>query len=445
MKLDKISGSNRLKMMFRSLRHKNFRLFVEGQSLSLIGTWLQMVALTWLVYKMTNSALMLGIVGFAGQLPMFVVAPFAGVFADRWNRHKMLLLTQSFALLQAVLLTILVFLNVIQIWHIIILSIILGLINAFDMPIRQAFVFDMIEDHKEDVGNAIALNSSMVNAARLIGPSIAGILIATVGEGWCFLVNSISFIAVVVSLLRMQIKTKPKPIKDFKIYQQLKEGFSYSFNFAPIKNLILLLALVSLFSTSVTLLAPVIAKDYLKGSADTYGFLIAAYGSGALLGAIYLLNKKNVLGLGRLIALAVTVFGTSLIFFGFSRIFFLSSLLMFFAGTGMMLQIASTNTLLQTISEENKRGRVMSFYTMAFRGMSPFGSLIAGSLGNSIGAPATLVLSGGISLIGVFVFYLKLPGLRKVVRPIYENLGILPQLASGVQSAAESAQRKVIE
>ncbi|MCW8995919.1 MAG: MFS transporter, partial [Psychromonas sp.] len=275
MKLDKISGSNRLKMMFRSLRHKNFRLFVEGQSLSLIGTWLQMVALTWLVYKMTNSALMLGIVGFAGQLPMFVVAPFAGVFADRWNRHKMLLLTQSFALLQAVLLTILVFLNVIQIWHIIILSIILGLINAFDMPIRQAFVFDMIEDHKEDVGNAIALNSSMVNAARLIGPSIAGILIATVGEGWCFLVNSISFIAVVVSLLRMQIKTKPKPIKDFKIYQQLKEGFSYSFNFAPIKNLILLLALVSLFSTSVTLLAPVIAKDYLKGSADTYGFLIA--------------------------------------------------------------------------------------------------------------------------------------------------------------------------
>ena len=445
MKLNKISGSNRLKMMFRSLRHKNFRLFVEGQSLSLIGTWLQMVALTWLVYKMTNSALMLGIVGFAGQLPMFVVAPFAGVFADRWNRHKMLLLTQSFALLQALLLTILVFLDVVQIWHIIILSIILGLINAFDMPIRQAFVFDMIEDHKEDVGNAIALNSSMVNAARLIGPSIAGILIATVGEGWCFLVNSISFIAVVVSLLRMQIKTKPKPIKDFKIYQQLKEGFSYSFNFAPIKNLILLLALVSLFSTSVTLLAPVIAKDYLKGSADTYGFLIAAYGSGALLGAIYLLNKNNVLGLGRIIALAVTVFGISLIFFGFSRIFFLSSILMFFAGTGMMLQIASTNTLLQTISEENKRGRVMSFYTMAFRGMSPFGSLIAGSLGNSIGAPATLVLSGGISLMGAFMFYLKLPALRKVVRPIYENLGILPQLASGVQSAAESAQRKVIE
>jgi MFS family permease len=427
--------------MFRSLKHKNFRLFVEGQSLSLIGTWLQMVALTWLVYKLTDSALMLGIVGFAGQIPMFIVAPFAGVFADKWNRHKMLLLTQSLALVQALLLTILVFLDVIQIWHIIILSIILGIINAFDMPIRQAFVFDMIEDHKEDVGNAIALNSSMVNAARLIGPSIAGILIATVGEGWCFLVNSISFIAVVVSLLRMDIKAKPKFAKEFKVFEQLKEGFNYSFNFAPIKNLILLLALVSLVSTSLTLLAPVFAKSYLKGGADTYGFLIAAYGSGALLGAIYLLNKKNVLGLGRLITIAVTFFGISTILFSISRMFFLSTVLMFFAGSGMMLHIASTNTLLQTISEENKRGRVMSFYTMAFRGMSPFGSLIAGSLGTYLGAPSTLILTGIISLMGAIIFYLKLPALRKLIRPIYENLGILPQLASGVQSATDSANR----
>ena len=442
--MNNFPGSQRLKLMFRSLRYKNFRLFVEGQSLSLIGTWLQMVALTWLVYKMTNSALMLGIVGFAGQLPMFIVSPFAGVFADRWNRHKMLLLTQSLALIQALLLTILVFFNVIQIWQIIALSIILGLINAFDMPIRQAFVFDMIEDHKEDVGNAIALNSSMVNAARLIGPSIAGILIATVGEGWCFLVNSISFIAVVVSLLRMNIITKPKPIKELKVFKELKEGFQYGINFKPIKNLILLLAVVSLVSTSITLLAPVFAKNYLKGGADTYGFLIAAYGSGALLGAIYLLNKKNVLGLGRLIILAVSVFGLSLVLFSFSRMFFLSTLLMFFAGTGMMLHIASTNTLLQTISEESKRGRVMSFYTMAFRGMSPFGSLIAGSLGSSIGAPATLILSGVVCLTGAGLFYIKLPEIRKLIRPIYEDLGILPQMANGVQKATESIQRKFV-
>lgn len=445
MKPHKIVGGNRLRLMFRSLKYKNFKLFVEGQSLSLIGTWLQMVALTWLVYKMTDSALMLGYVGFAGQLPMFVVAPFAGVFADKWNRHKMLLLTQSLALVQALLLTILVFMEVIQIWHIITLSIILGIINAFDMPIRQAFVFEMIEDHKEDVGNAVALNSSMVNAARLIGPSIAGILIATVGEGWCFLVNSISFLAVVASLLRMEIVHKPKSVKKVKVFEQLKEGFKYSYNFTPIKYLILLLGLVSLVSTSVTLLAPVFAKNYLHGGAHTYGFLIGAYGSGALLGAIYLLNKKNVLGLGRLIIIAVTIFGVSLILFSFSRIFSISIFLMFIAGTGMMLHIASTNTLLQTISEENKRGRVMSFYTMAFRGMSPFGSLIAGSLGSYIGAPTTLLLSGIICLIGASIFCLNLPALRKLIKPIYENLGILPQFANGVQSATDSAQRKVIE
>ncbi len=444
MNLNKISGRARLNLMFRALKYKNFRLFVGGQSLSLIGTWLQMVALTWLVYQLTNSALMLGIVGFSGQIPMFIVAPFAGVFADRWNRHKMLLFTQTLALFQALILSILVFTNVIQIWHIIVLSTILGIINAFDMPIRQAFVFDMIENHKEDVGNAIALNSSMVNAARLIGPSIAGILIATVGEGWCFLVNSISFLAVVISLLKMNIQFTPRPAKELKVFSELKEGFNYTFKFPPIKYLIGLLASVSLVSTAVTLLAPVFAKQYLKGGADIYGFLIGAFGSGALLGAVYLLNKKNVLGLGRIIAIAVFTFGTSMILFSFSRIFLFSLFMMFFAGTGMMLHVASTNTLLQTISEESKRGRVMSFYTMAFRGMSPFGSLIAGSLGSIIGAPSTLILSGVICITGAAVFARKLKVIRPLIRPIYENLGILPQLANGVQSAADSASRKVI-
>lgn len=443
--MNKFPGNHRLKLMFRSLKYKNFRLFVEGQSLSLIGTWLQMVALTWLVYKMTNSAMILGIVGFSGQIPMFIVTPFAGVFADKWNRHKMLLITQSLALVQALILTILVFLNVIQVWHIIILSVVLGIINSIDMPIRQAFVFDMIEDHKEDVGNAVALNSSMVNAARLAGPSLAGILIATVGEGWCFLVNSISFLAVIISLLKMDIKQKQHSEKEFEVFTELREGFKYSFSFKPIKNLLLLLAMVSLVSTSVTLLAPVFAKKYLLGGADIYGFLIGAYGFGALVGAVYLLNKKNVLGLGRLIAIAVTIFGISVILFGLSRNFILSISLMLLAGLGMMLHVASTNTLLQTITEENKRGRVMSFYAMAFRGMSPFGSLIAGSLGSSIGAPTTLILTGIVSLSGAIAFYINLPAIRKITRPIYENLGILPQIATGVQSATESEQRKIIE
>ncbi len=443
--MNEFPGSQRIKLMFRSLKYKNFRLFVEGQSLSLIGTWLQMVALTWLVYKMTNSAMILGIVGFSGQIPVFLIGPFAGVLADRWNRHKMLLVTQSLALVQALVLTVLVFLNIIQIWQIITLSVILGIINALDMPIRQSFVFDMIEDHKEDVGNAIALNSSMVNLARLGGPTIAGIIIATAGEGWCFLLNSISFVAVIISLVRMDIKPKERVAKEFKITRELKEGFDYSFKFKPIRTLIFLLAIVSLVSSSLTLLAPIFAKEYLAGGASIYGFLIGAYGAGALLGAIYLLNKKTVLGLGKIIAFAVASFGLGIILFSFSRVVLISVIIMLFSGTGMMLHVASTNTMLQTIAEENKRGRVMSFYGMAFRGMSPFGSLIAGSLGSYIGAPTTLILSGAVCLTGAMIFKSKLPELRKQIKPIYENLGIIPQLATGVQSATESEQRKIIE
>jgi MFS family permease len=424
--------------MFRALKHKNYRLFVGGQSLSLIGTWIQQVAMTWLVYRITGSAFMLGIVGFSGQIPMFIITPLAGVFADKWDRHKMLLYTQTLALFQALILSLLVFTEVVHIWQLIVLSVLLGTINAFDMPIRQAFVSDMIEEKKEDLGNAIALNSSMVNAARLVGPSIAGILIATVGEGWCFLINSVSYVAVVVSLLRMDIKFTSGKEKELKIFSELKEGFSYTFGFPPIMYLILLLAVVSLMSNSLTLLAPVFAKEYLNGNASTFGFLMAGYGSGALVGAVYLLNKRTILGLGKLIAFAVILLSLSMAVMAFSRIFILSLLMMLTAGTGMMLHIASVNTLLQTISEENKRGRVMSFYAMAFRGMSPFGSLIGGSLGGLIGAPLT-VLIGSFACFGSVLFYIsKLPVVRSLVKPIYENLGILPQVAKGIQQAIET-------
>jgi len=437
-------AKGRLEQMFRALRHRNFKLFVWGQSLSLVGTWLQMVALTWLVYRLTGSALMLGIVGFSGQLPMFVVTPFAGVFADRWDRHKTLLLTQSMALVQALVLSVLVFAHAIGIWPIIVLSVLLGIINAFDMPIRQAFVSDMIEGHTEDLGNAIALNSSMVNAARLVGPSIAGILIATAGEGWCFLVNSASFAAVVVSLLKMKIEAGPRRVRAVRIFRELGEGFSYTFRFPPIRYMILLLAAVSLVGTSMTLLAPVFAKKYLMGGAHTYGFLIGAFGSGALLGAMYLLNKKSVLGMGRLIAGAVAAFGAGMVAFSFSRTLWLSLPLMLVSGAGMMLHIASTNTLLQTISETGKRGRVMSFYAMAFRGMSPFGSLIAGALGSWLGAPAALALSGSTCLAGSILFARKLPAIRPLVRPIYESLGILPQVARGVQNGSDTPAKEIV-
>jgi MFS family permease len=429
------SAKNQFKLAFRALRHKNFKLFVSGQSLSLIGTWIQRVAMIWLVYRLTNSAFMLGIIGFSGQLPLFLVAPFAGVLADKSNRHKLLLYTQSLALVQALVLSLLVFTNVVQIWQLIVLSVILGIINAFDMPIRQAFVSEMIDNKKEDLGNAIAFNSSMVNAARLIGPSVAGILIATVGEGWCFLINALSFFAVVFSLLKMKVEPVEHSYRESRVFKELSEGFKYTFGFEPIRYLIILLGVVSLMSTSITLLAPVIAKKYLGGGADTFGFLMSAYGSGALLGAFYLLNKKNVLGLGGLISIAVSVLGIGLIIFSFSRMFVLSMVIMAVAGLGLMLHIASTNTLLQTLSEESKRGRVMSFYSMAFRGMSPFGSILAGGLGSSIGAPATILLSGSVCFISAVLYRIKLPLIRKLVRPIYQNMGILPQIAEGVEQA----------
>jgi MFS family permease len=438
MPIKRLFNKARFNLMFRALSHKNYRLFVGGQSLSLIGTWIQQVAMTWLVYRITNSAFMLGIVGFSGQIPLFIITPLAGVFADRWNRHKMLLYTQTLALIQALVLSVLVFTEVVHIWQLIVLSILLGTINAFDMPIRQAFVSDMIDDKKEDLGNAIALNSSMVNAARLVGPSIAGILIATVGEGWCFLINSLSYIAVVISLLKMDIQFIPVWKKESKIIQELKDGFKYTFGFTPIMYLILLLAVVSLMSNSLTLLAPVFAKEYLHGDASTFGFLMAGYGSGALIGAVYLLNKRTVLGLGKLIAYAVILLSVSMVVISFSRVFILSVLLMLTSGTGMMLHIASVNTLLQTISEESKRGRVMSFYAMAFRGMSPFGSLIGGGLGGWIGASLTVFI-GGIACLGSALFYLsKLPLIRPLVVPIYESLGILPQVAKGVQQAVDN-------
>ena len=429
--------ADRLGLMFRALKYRNYRLFVGGQSLSLIGTWIQMVAVTWLVYKMTNSAFILGIVGFSGQLPLFIIAPFAGVIADRWDKKRMLLITQSLALLQALILAVLVFLNLITIWHLIVLSVFLGIINAFDMPIRQSFVVDMLDNQKQDINNAIALNSSMVNGARLIGPSIAGILIATLGDGWCFAINCLSYLAVIISLLRMKIIKIPVKKSQTNVIGQLKEGFKYTFGFKPIKYLILLLAIVSLMGTPLTLLAPVFAKDFLHGDASTFGFLMSAYGTGALVGAIYLLNKKNVLGLGKLIALAVLIFGGGMIAFSLSRYLWLSIVIMMLAGMGMMLNVASTNTMLQTLTEENKRGRVMSFYAMAFRGMSPFGSLIGGSLAGLIGAPLTLILGGAGCLAAVSIYFKKLPSLRPYVRPIYEKMGLIPEIAVSVDKASE--------
>jgi len=392
-----------LKFLLRALRYRNYRLFFVGQGVSLIGTWMQIVTVSWLVYRLTGSPLLLGIVGFSSQIPTFILAPLAGVLADRFNRKRILIITQILSLLQALTLAFLSLFGIIRIWQVITLSIILGLINSFDIPTRQAFVADMIEK-REDLGNAIALNSSLFNIARFIGPSLAGVIIATAGEGICFLLNGLSFMAVILALLAMRIKLPKALNQTAPIFREIKEGFRYVFGFVLIRYILLLLALVSLTGMSYAVLMPIVAREILKGGAHTYGFLMGATGLGALIGALYLASQKNACGMERIVLTATVTFGTALIAFSFSRVLWLSILLMMAVGFGMMVQMAASNTILQNITDDNKRGRVMSFFAMSFMGMAPFGSLLGGALANKIGAPYTIMLSGFSCILGVVFF-----------------------------------------
>ena len=391
--------------------------------------------MSWLVYRLTDSAVMLGIVAFASQIPTFILTPFGGVAADRYNRRGLLLATQILAMVQAVILAMLVLTGVVAVWHLIVLSIILGTINAFDMPTRQSFVVEMI-DSRDDLGNAIALNSSMVNVARLLGPSIAGVLIATVGEGLCFTINAVSYLVVIVTLMMMSVSQQKNTSKD-TAWQQLKGGFSYSLGFAPIKYLIALLALLSVAGMPYVVLMPIFARDILHGGSRTFGFLMAASGVGALMGAIYLAQRKTVIGLGNVIVVSSSLFGIGLIGFSLSTVMWLSMLCMLLAGLGMILQLASSNTVLQTMIEDDMRGRVMSLYTMAFVGSVPFGSLIAGYSASKIGASNTLIIGGACCLAGSFLFSRKLPVLRKQVHPIYVRKGVIPAVSKGLEAATE--------
>lgn len=388
------------------------------------------------MYRLTNSAFLLGIVGFASQIPTFLLAPFAGALTDRWSRHRILVATQILAMIQALILALLVLTGGIEVWHLISLSIFLGLVNAFDMPARHSFVVEMVEK-REDLGNAIALNSSMFNGARLLGPSIAGILIGATGEGICFLLNGISYLAVIAALLAMKITPRKTERQNTNVLQGLKEGFSYALGFAPIRSILLLLGLVSLVGMPYTVLMPVFAKEILRGGPHTLGFLMGASGIGALVGAIYLASRKSVLGLGKNIPLAASIFGIGLIAFSLSRVLWLSLALMLLTGFGLMVQMASSNTVLQTIVDDDKRGRVMSFYTMAFMGTAPFGSLLAGGLASRMGAANTLIIGGVCCILGSLSFASRLSILREMVRPIYIRTGIIPEVAKGIQTATE--------
>jgi MFS family permease len=431
-----INAITDVRVTFRAFKYWNYRLWFSGQGISLIGTWMQRIAMGWLVYRLTNSAFLLGMVGFASQLPILLITPFAGVLVDRWSRYNVVLLMQILAMIQALALAILVLLGSIQMWHVMVLSIILGIINAFDMPARQSFVVEMVEK-KEDLGNAIAMNSTMFNGARLFGPSLAGVLIAAVGEGICFLLNGFSFIAVIISLLMMKIKPRKPVNRQATVFQELRHGFSYVYNSPPIKAILLLLGSVSLLSMSYTILMPIVASQVLHGGPSTLGFLMAAAGIGAIAGALYLASKTTVLGLERLISISTAIFGFGLVAFSLSRMFWLSMLLMLFVGFGMMVQMASCNTVIQTIIDEDKRGRVMAFYTISFMGTAPFGSLLAGAVASKIGAPHTILLSGIFCLIGAWMFRRELPALRKIIHPIYAKMGIIPEIASGIQAASQ--------
>ena len=428
MELDRSSPGDPkgINLIFRALYHRNYRLFFGGQGISLIGTWMQQIAMSWLVYRMTNSAFLLGLIGFSSQICSFFFSPFAGVISDRWNRHHILVVTQSLAMIQAFVLAILTLMGMIAVHHLIVLSLFLGFVNAFDMPTRQAFVVEMVEK-REDLGNAIALNSFLFNGARLVGPSIAGLLISILGEGMCFLLNGVSFLAVIIALLAMKMTYPKREAEKTHVLQGFKEGVIYAFGFPPIRTILFFVSWLSLVATANTTLLPIFAKDILHGDSKTYGFLMAAIGVGAVIGAIYLASRRSVLGLGRIIAIASGIFGVGLISFSLSHALWLSLSLLLLTGFGMMVHMVSSNTILQTMVDDDKRGRVMSLYVMAFMGMAPFGSLAGGSLAGSIGAPSTLIIGGASCILGSFLFMKKLPSLREMGRPIYIKKGILSE------------------
>ena len=402
--------------MARALRHRNFQLFFSGQLISLIGTWMQTVAQSWLVYRLTGSSLLLGTVGFAGQIPIFLLAPIGGAAADRHNRHRIVIATQATSMVLALILAVLTLAGAVRIWEIVTLAALLGVVNAFDIPARQAFLMDMVG--REDLMNAIALNSSMFNGARVLGPAVAGVLVALVGEGWCFLLNGISYIAVIVGLLLMRIDP-PRILTDRgSAADDIIEGFRFVRATMPIRALLLLIGLVSLVAMPYTILMPIFADQILQGGARGLGLLMGATGIGALVGALTLAMREGLRGLGRWVAVSSAGFGLSLILFSASRMFWLSFVLLVPAGFAMMLQMASTNTLIQSMVPDGLRGRVMAVYSMMFMGMAPLGALFAGSAAAGLGAPITVAIGGALALVGAGIFSLYLPAVRAEARQL---------------------------
>lgn len=390
----------------------------------MIGNWMQQIAISWLVYRLTGSSLLLGIVAFAGLFPGFILMPLAGVLTDRWNRRHILLVSQILATLQALALTFLVMTDMINVWNILLLSVFFGFISAFDIPARQSFVVDLI-GKREDLGSAIALNSALFNCARLVGPSLAGVTIAVVGEGICFFLNALTYSAFIATIILVKVEHAPNTGGDTDIFSVFKAGFKYAFGFLPVRALLLLLGLVGLMGMPYAVLLPVFAKDIFHGGPHTLGFLTAAAGVGGVTAALYLASRTTVLGMGRLVPISAGIFGLGLMLFSISRIFWISFCLLIPVGFGMMVHLALTNTILQTVVEDDMRGRVMSFFAMAFMGTVPFGSLMAGWLADSIGVTWTLMIGGLCCVLASLAYTRQLPLIREMVRPVYVKMGII--------------------
>src|SRR5215469_9407575 len=370
-------ASSRWSVMFRALQHRNFQLFFGGQLISLIGTWMDTVAEAWLVYRLTGSSLLLGTVAFAGQIPVFLLAPIGGMVADRLNRRSIVVATQTASMILAGILAALTISGRVKVWEVVLLAALMGVVNAFDIPARQAFLVEMVG--REDLMNAIALNSSMFNGARVIGPAIAGILVASIGEGWCFFANSVSYIAVIAGLALMRVQERRRPASASH-FEHIIEGFRFARGTGPIRAVLLLLGIVSLVGMPYSVLMPIFADTILHGGARGLGILMGSTGVGALLAALALAAKSGLRGLGRWIALAAGGFGVSITLFSLSRNFWLSAALLVPVGFCMMLETSSSNTLLQAMVPDELRGRVMSLYSMMFMGMAPFGAFFGGAV-----------------------------------------------------------------
>ncbi len=413
--------------VFASLQSRNYRLYFFGQGISLVGTWMQQIALSWLIYRLTGSVFLLGLISFTSQIPNFVLSPLTGVITDRYDRLKIMTIAQVLFMLEAFTMTLLVMSGHIEVWQIIVLSVFFGIISAFEAPARQSLTVDLIDNPKH-LGNAIALNSALFNAARLIGPAIAGITIAAVGEGVSFLMNTISYLGVIGALLMVRLPNKEsKPVhRDFK--ESFSEGFKYTFNTLPLRTLILILAILSLSGYPFIVLLPAYAKEILHGGSDTLGFLMSGMGAGALIGALIMAARKSVLGLGKIISWHLGILGIAVILAGISNQLGYSLIILFFGGLSMILSLAAINIMIQSLADEDKRGRVMSFYAMALMGTLPIGNLLAGIIASAIGIENTLFIGGGITVITAFWFEFNRRGMRETVRSIYRQKGIYSEI-----------------